>query len=212
RDKKESIIFRGDDNSYYEKLANGSVICIDEELPFAIPDSWSWERLSNIAVFSGGKTPSTAHTEFWNGDIPWITSKDMKSKYVVSSLLKLSDLGAQSMQRYAPNTLLLVTRSGILRHTLPVAILKTEATINQDLKAIEFIDNSLVEYIYVCLKGLETSILQKYAKSGTTVENINFDEFKHILLPIPPEAERIRLENQIAKVTSHIDAISSILE
>ena len=212
RDKKESIIFRGDDNSYYEKLANGSVICIDEELPFAIPDSWSWERLSNIAVFSGGKTPSTAHTEFWNGDIPWITSKDMKSKYVVSSLLKLSDLGAQNMQRYAPNTLLLVTRSGILRHTLPVAILKTEATINQDLKAIEFIDTSLAEYIYVCLKGLETSILQKYAKSGTTVENINFDEFKHILLPVPPEAERIRLEGQIAKITSHIDAISSILE
>ncbi len=212
RDKKESIIFRGDDNSYYEKLADGSVICIDEELPFAIPDSWSWERLSNIAVVGGGKTPSTAHTEFWNGDIPWITSKDMKSKYVVSSLLKLSDLGAQSMQRYAPNTLLLVTRSGILRHTLPVAILKTEATINQDLKAIELIDSSLAEYLYVCLKGLETSILQKYAKSGTTVENINFDEFKHILLPIPPDAERIRLEGQLAKVTSHIDAISSTLE
>ena len=48
KDKKESIIYRGEDNSYYEKFADGKVVCIDEEIPFEIPLTWSWSRLSNI--------------------------------------------------------------------------------------------------------------------------------------------------------------------
>ncbi|MBR6263658.1 MAG: type I restriction endonuclease subunit S, partial [Prevotella sp.] len=49
RDKKESIIYRGEDNSYYEKFANGKVVCIDDEIPFAIPESWQWERWGNLS-------------------------------------------------------------------------------------------------------------------------------------------------------------------
>ena len=48
KDKKESIIYRGEDNSYYEKFADGKVVCIDDETPFEIPLTWSWSRLSNI--------------------------------------------------------------------------------------------------------------------------------------------------------------------
>lgn len=124
------------DNLHYEKFADGSVKCIEDEIPFDLPEGWAWERLSNLASFSGGKTPSTSRSEYWDGDILWVTSKDMKSKYITSSQLRLSALGAEQMQMYQPDTLLLVTRSGILRHTLPVAILKECATINQDLKAI----------------------------------------------------------------------------
>ena len=180
---------------HYEKFADGSVKCIEDELPFELPEGWAWERLSNLASFSGGKTPSTSHLENWEGDILWVTSKDMKSKYITSSQLCLSALGAAQMRTYQPDTLLLVTRSGILRHTLPVAILKESATINQDLKAIVLYMPQLAEYIYVCLKGMEARLLLKYTKSGTTVENVNFDEFQKVLLPIPP--------------TQHIDRIIS---
>ena len=142
------------DNLHYEKFSDGSVKCIEDEVPFDLPDGWAWERLSNLASFSGGKTPSTSRSEYWDGDILWVTSKDMKSKYITSSQLRLSALGAEQMQMYQPDTLLLVTRSGILRHTLPVAILKECATINQDLKAIILYMPQLAEYIYVCLKGM----------------------------------------------------------
>ena len=55
KDKNESIIYRGDDNSYYEKfLATGEVKCIDEEIPFEIPQGWEWVRLGNIATIIGG--------------------------------------------------------------------------------------------------------------------------------------------------------------
>ena len=206
--KNDTIIFVGEDNLHYEKFADGSVNCIEDEIPFDLPEGWEWERLSNLAYFSGGKTPSTSHGEYWDGDTLWVTSKDMKSKYITSSQLRLSSLGAEQMQMYPPNTLLLVTRSGILRHTLPVAILKECATINQDLKAIVLYMPQLVEYIYMCLKGMETQLLLKYTKSGTTVENVNFDEFQKVLLPIPP-VEQI---NKIVSSTGRAECVVTTIE
>ena len=108
---------------------------------------------------------------------------------------------------YQPDTLLLVTRSGILRHTLPVAILKECATINQDLKAIVLYMPQLAEYIYVCLKGMETPLLLKYTKSGTTVENVNFDEFQKVLLPIPPVQQIGRIISSTGSVGYIVTAI-----
>ncbi len=193
---------------HYEKFQDGTVKCIEDEIPFEIPEGWAWERLSNLASFSGGKTPSTSHSEYWDGDILWVTSKDMKSKYITSSQLCLSALGAEQMRIHQPNTLLLVTRSGILRHTLPVAILKESATINQDLKAIVLYMPQLTEYIYVCLKGMEARLLLKYTKSGTTVENVNFDDFQKVLLPIPP-AQQI---DRIISSTGDAECIVSTVE
>ena len=206
--KNDSVIFVGEDNLHYEKFADGSVKCIEDEIPFDLPEGWAWERLSNLASFSGGKTPSTSRSEYWDGDILWVTSKDMKSKYITSSQLRLSALGAEQMQMYQPDTLLLVTRSGILRHTLPVAILKECATINQDLKAIILYMPQLAEYIYVCLKGMETQLLLKYTKSGTTVENVNFDEFQKVLLPIPP----IQQIDRIMSSTGSAESVVSTIE
>ena len=180
-------------NLHYEKFADGSVKCIEDEIPFELPEGWAWERLSNLATFSGGKTPSTSNREYWEGNILWVTSKDMKCKYIDSSLLMISEKGLEQMQLYPENTLLLVTRSGILRHTIPVAILKKPATINQDLKAIMLYTPNLEEYIYICIKGMESRLILEYTKAGATVENINFDAFQKILLPIPPE-------NQIQRI------------
>ena len=180
-------------NLHYEKFADGTVKCIEDEIPFELPEGWSWERLSNLASFSGGKTPSTSKREYWEGNILWVTSKDMKCKYIDSSLLMISEKGLEQMQLYPENTLLLVTRSGILRHTIPVAILKKPATINQDLKAIMLYIPNLEEYIYICIKGMESRLILEYTKAGATVENINFDAFQKILLPIPPE-------NQIQRI------------
>ena len=205
--KNDTVIFVGEDNLHYEKFADGTVKCIEDELPFEIPEGWAWDRLSNIAAFSSGKTPSTSHREFWDGNVLWVTSKDMKSKYITSSLLMLSEKGASQMQLYPPETILMVTRSGILRHTLPVAILKSEATANQDIKAICLYDCSLAEWVYSCLKGMEDRLLLRYTKSGTTVENINFDEFKDVLLPIPPVSEKNQIIDRVQEACKAVDVI-----
>ena len=61
KDKNESIIYRGEDNSYYEKFADGKVVCIDEEIPFEIPATWEWCRISHLFLHASGKQQSSSN-------------------------------------------------------------------------------------------------------------------------------------------------------
>jgi type I restriction enzyme S subunit len=131
----------------------------------------------------------------------------MKYSVIDDSLVKISDIGIRDMQVFPPLTILMVVRSGILRRTLPIAILKNEATINQDLKAICLYDNSIVSYIFWVLKASEQSILEIYQKDGTTVESINFEIFKDMVIPIPPFSEQRRIVTAIETAFALIDEI-----
>ncbi len=131
----------------------------------------------------------------------------MKYSVIDDSLVKISDIGVRDMQVYPPLTILMVVRSGILRRTLPIAILKNEATINQDIKAICLYDNSIANYIFWVLKASEQSILEIYQKDGTTVESINFERFKDVVIPIPPYSEQRRIVSAIETAFSLIDEI-----
>ena len=85
----------------------------------------------------GGGTPSKAHPEYYeDGDIPWVSSKDMKTDLLTDSLIRINQLGVDnSTARMVPiNSVIMVIRSGILKHTLPVAINAVPITVNQDLK------------------------------------------------------------------------------
>ena len=94
-------------------------------------------KLRELVHVSGGKTPSMSNSLYWNGDIVWISSKDMKSSRISGSELKITNLALNEMTLYHPGALLLVARSGILKHSLPLAILEVDATINQDIKALQ---------------------------------------------------------------------------
>ena len=178
-----------------------------DEVPFEVPENWCWCRLGDICKASSGKTPSTENNEFWGGDILWVTSKDVKQKYIESTQIHLSELGAQTMNLYRPNTMIIVGRSGILRHTLPVAILKRTATINQDLKALVFADEKIVEFVYVVLKAMKSHLLHEYKKAGTTVDNLNFDLFLTAPIPLPPLAEQSRIVAKIGELFAELDLV-----
>ena len=179
-----------------------------ENVPFEIPESWEWVELSEIASFGGGKTPSMAKKSYWqNGDNLWVTSKDMKSDRIDDSKLKISDEALSIMTVYEPGTLLLVTRSGILRHSMPLAFLEKKATVNQDIKTISLFVSELNEFVYYSIKARESFILKDYHKDGTTVDSIDFDKFSNILLPIPPLNEQIRIVKMIGRLFSSIDEI-----
>lgn len=100
----------------------------DEEKPFDIPDNWIWVRLKDLGDFSSGKTPSMSDVRNWqNGKVPWITSKDMKKKYLSTSQMLISGYAASEMKLYPPETMLMVVRSGILKRMLPISILKVNS-------------------------------------------------------------------------------------
>ena len=175
-----------------------------------LPENWAICKLSDIASFGGGKTPSTVNRDFWDeGSHLWVTSKDMKHSIIEDSLVKISDIGAAGMQIFPPLTILMVVRSGILRRTLPIAILKKKSTINQDLKAICLYDTSIVDFIFWSLKANEQSILDIYQKDGTTVESINFEKFQDIAIPLPPLPEQHRIVSVIESSFALIDEIEA---
>ena len=168
------------------------------EPPFDIPDSWEWVQLNDLGRFVGGHTPSIADSSNWeNGNILWVTSKDMKQKYISNTGCMVTEKGASELHLLPPGSLLMVTRSGILRRTFPIALAAKPLTINQDQRALEFYDNNIGEYIYYCLKSLEPIVLRDYRKTGTTVESIIWEKFIHIPIPLPPIHEQRRI---VAKV------------
>ena len=159
--------------------------------PYLLPNGWEWCKLEDIVSFGGGKTPSMDNKEYWdNGKHLWVTSKDMKCSHITNSLMKITDKALEEMTIYEKGTLLVVTRSGILRHTLPISILEKPATVNQDLKTILPHIQELSEYLYIVIKANEYFILKEYHKDGTTVDSIDFDKFRCLPIPLAPFAEQ----------------------
>ena len=207
KDKHESVIFRRD-NSHYEKRSSEEV-CIDDEIPFEIPESWAWARLSSFGVFSSGKTPSMSNPQFWNGNVPWVTSKDMKRPVITDSEMHISELAAATMQLYSAGTLLLVARSGILKRLLPLCKLGIDSTINQDIKAFSLYDIELSEWLFYGIKAFEPFIIKELVKSVTTVESLKFDEFAAMLIPVPPLSEQRRIIDAIKTAMNLLTPLSS---
>ncbi len=146
--------------------------------------------------------------EYWdNGKHLWVTSKDMKCSHITNSLMKITDKALVGMTLYEKGTLLVVTRSGILRHTLPLSILEKPATVNQDLKTISPHIQELSEYLYVIIKANEHIILKEYHKDGTTVDSIDFDKFRCLPIPLAPIAEQKRIIAETKNWLSLIDQI-----
>lgn len=177
-------------------------------MPFKVPDNWIWCKLEDITSFGGGKTPLMDNNEYWdNGKHLWITSKDMKCSHITNSLMKITDKALEVMTIYEKGTLLVVTRSGILRHTLPLSILEKPATVNQDLKAILPHIQELSEYLYIVIKANEYFILKEYHKDGTTVDSIDFDKFRCLPIPLAPFAEQRRIIIETKRWFALIDQI-----
>ena len=196
----ESIIFARSDGRRYEKRIDAKgresePACIEDEIPFEIPDSWEWARLSSIASFGGGKTPSTNDRSNYAKDgVLWVTSKDMKKERIDSTQVTLSDKGASELTLYPKGCIVMVTRSGILRRLLPVAILGRPSTVNQDQKVVIPIDSSLSDWLLRFFQGNDQRIRSDFSKNGTTVESIVFDKIRDMLIAVPSLAEQKRID------------------
>ena len=207
--KNPSEIIVGADGATYEKFADGTTKDISDELPFDLPQGWAWARIRELGTFVGGHTPSIADTTNWeNGTVLWVTSKDMKQKYIDTTGIKLSRKGAAELHLLPTGSLIMVTRSGILRRTFPIALAAKPLTINQDQRALEFYDNAIGEYIYYCVKSLEPIILRDYRKTGTTVESIIWDRFVEMPLPIPPIEEQTRIVSMVEELFGYAKKIN----
>ncbi len=169
---------------------------------------WNLTSLESVcqSIYGGG-TPSKKIKEYYKGTIPWVTSKDMKSDIIVDSIEHITEVAIDnsSTKIIPPESVLIVIRSGILKHTLPVCINKSKITINQDLKALVLDERCKAIYLQYLLKALEKEILS--GVRAVTADNIEFNSLKKRRIPIPPINIQIKFSqmvNQINKLKSDV--------
>ncbi|MCY9107187.1 restriction endonuclease subunit S [Bacillus atrophaeus] len=180
-----------------EELSNGK-----------LPTGWRNIKVKELFTIFGGGTPSKAKEEYWNGRIPWISAKDMKTTFISETMDYITEEGLNnsSAKLAKRGSVAMVVRSGILQRTLPVAFLLSECTVNQDLKVFDSGDELINKYFLWYVKGNEKNLLHNYSKSGTTVNSIEFEKFKSHEILLPPmdvlKQKIDKIENVIEKEKS----------
>ncbi len=183
-------------------------------VPYLLPDSWEWIRLSELGGFLGGGTPSKERAEFWKGEIPWVSPKDMKRPCLEDAIDHISRLGIEnsSAKMIAKGSLLMVVRGIILVHSFPVALAMKELTINQDMKALYLAIPEMGEYLLTCLAAEKRRVLKYVERSSHGTCRLPTNSIANFPIPLPPLAEQKRIVSKVTELMSLCDALESQLQ
>jgi len=167
--------------------------------------SWHALPITRVVRIVGGGTPSKANTNFWNGDIPWVSPKDMTSAEIADTEDHITQaaLEQSATQVVPPSSVLMVVRSGILAHKLPVALTQNAAALNQDMKALICEPSLQPRFLAYFLQFKEREILSNFVKRGATVHSIEMSRFNKIHVPLPALLE----QNRIVEILDQADAL-----
>ena len=213
RDKKESIIFKGEDNSYYEKI-DDEVHCIDEELPFEIPKTWEWVRLQNCCTKEIRRGKSPKYTEQSN---TLVFAQKCNTKYAgidtgLALYLDESTLSKYSDDEYMQDGDIVVNstgtgtlgRIGFYRNygndvMLPI-VPDSHVTVIRACSSIQKF------YLYIFMKANQHK-LEKQGEGSTNQKELKPLTLKNMLVPIPPYSEQERISAVITSAFSITSAI-----
>ena len=204
KDKNESIIFRGDDNSHYEKFADGTVKCIDDEIPFEIPQSWCWERWGNISfsIQYGFNAPAIE-----SGDIKMVRISDIHDNKVnwqdvPYCKISQSEIGTYLLQE---NDILFARTGGTVGKSFLMGTVSEPAIYAGYLIRTRYSKELCPQYLK---SFMESSLYWEQLRSGTIATaqpNCNGKTLGRMLLPIPPENEQNRIISKIQTIESSLD-------
>ena len=204
REKNPSVIFKGADNTPYEKIGD-EVRSLADEVPFDIPDSWEWVRLGNIGDWGAGATPSRTHPEYYGGNIPWLKTGDLTDSYIDAIPETITELALEKTSvRLNPAGSVLIAMYGATIGKL--GILNIAATTNQACCAclpLGGLDNKYLFYFLMAQKPL----FIKQGEGGAQ-PNISKEKIVSTLMPVPPLEEQRRIVVMLGHIFPIIDAYS----
>ena len=179
-----------------------------------IPRHWEVRKLKFEMSFRGGGTPSKGNPAYWNGTIPWVSPKDMKSEIIRDAEDHITARAvAESSTNLVPaGSLLMVVRSGILQRAIPVALCIREVALNQDMKALTSKGRLDLDYFVLFIRGCEKGLLREWTKQGATVESVEHQYLANTKVPIPPQPEQKRIVERLASETAPLTITISRLE
>lgn len=167
----------------------------EDEIPFEIPESWEWVRISHVYQTSSGGTPEKGHPEYYDGTIPWVKVGDLTSIYIDQTKEKITEEGlANSSAKLFPKDTILVAmycNEAIGKSS----ILNLPMTTNQAICGLYPNKNLLKEYVYYAIQ-VNRKYLQELAAGGAQ-KNINQKIVNDLIIPLPPLSEQKRI---VAKV------------
>ncbi|MFF5014090.1 restriction endonuclease subunit S [Streptomyces sp. NPDC001165] len=164
---------------------------------------WPAVPIDKVVQVIGGGTPKKSEAKYYGGDIPWVTPKDMKTSVISQAQVNITDEAVQqSTTKIAPRgSVLIVVRSGVLKHTVPVAVNQVPVAINQDMKALICGGRIDAGYLARFIKYRSSEILSWVR--ATTADNFPIDKLKRMEIPLPVLAEQER----VAAVLDQVDIL-----
>ena len=205
RDKNASIIYRGEDNSYYEKiLATGEVKCIDEEIPFDVPNGWEWERWGNISqsIQYGYNAPALEH-----GAIKMVRISDIQENCVLWDNVPYCQIEENDIDTYLlkVNDILFARTGGTVGKSFLVEEVPEKAIYAGYLIRTRY--RSLLNPRYM-KSFMESQLYWEQLKNGTIATaqpNCNGKTLAKMLLPIPPTKEQDRIVEKLTQLSLFLD-------
>jgi type I restriction enzyme S subunit len=160
-----------------------------------VPAHWKEHRLSGLAGFVGGSTPTIDRLDYWGGDIFWASPKDMKVSHLSQTEDRITDTALREwgMVLLQPPAVLLVVRGMILAHSLPVAVSQVPLTINQDMKALVVRPGCSAEFLMRWFQGTKHGLASLIEQSAHGTRCLRTDLLKQVrcFLPRPDEQAQI---------------------
>lgn len=167
---------------------------------------WSTTNLGQIVNFFSGGTPSKSNPDFWNGNIPWISAKDMKRLFLDDSQDHISDEAVRNGARMAPaNSVLLLIRGMTLLNDVPICILRRSMAFNQDVKAVRAKKGLSEEFLPYLLLGHKNILLALVDLAGHGTGRLNTDELKNLPVCIPPLSEQKAIAHILGTLDDKIE-------
>ena len=180
----------------------------------AFPTEWPRKRIKFLCRFAGGGTPEKGNPEYWNGDIPWVSPKDMQSTTIddTEDHITADGLECSAARLVAPGAVLLVMRSGILRHSIPVAINRVSVALNQDMRALIPLPQVEARFLARLLEGHQQQLLNVWSKVGSTVESLESDLVGETQIAVPTLDQQLAIADYLDRETTRLDALVAAKE
>ncbi|NVZ11441.1 restriction endonuclease subunit S [Allochromatium humboldtianum] len=188
----------------YERYKDSGVEWLGE-----VPEHWEVRPLKYLVAFRSGGTPSKENMDYWNGEVPWASAKDIKAEILSDTIDHITEYAIQSgvAELIPTGSVLIVVRGMILARTFPVCFVEKPMAINQDLKALECREGLDARFLARLLQGSSEESVRRIDEAAHGTKALRMDAWTSMELPVPPIEEQNTIATFLDRETAKIDAL-----
>lgn len=174
---------------------------------------WEIKKLGEVVSFASGGTPSKKESDYWCGNIPWISAATMHNREIYTSDLFISKKGLKFGSKLASTgDLLLLVRGSILWKKIPVCICRRDVAFNQDVKSIKTNERIMSDFLLYWFLSHEKQLLRKVVATGIGAGKLDFDLIKSLEIPVPRLLQQREIVNFLGQWSKGIEELEALID